>query len=102
MPNHIKFLLRHAAFGAVLAAAFVAMLLYANVANLWHLVTHTQEGVLATALLWVFCTITFGSAQMGIRIMMLADDDADEGDRGNRPNAPQHATVPVPIHRPDR
>ncbi len=77
MPNHISFLLRHAAIGTGLAAVFVAMLLWANVANLWHLVTHTTEGALAVFLLWAFCAITFGSIQMGIRIMMLAERGED-------------------------
>ena len=39
MPDHIKLILRHAAFGGVLALAFVGALLWLNVANLWHLVT---------------------------------------------------------------
>jgi polyferredoxin len=77
MPQHIKFLLKHAVFGALIAAVFVAMVLWANVANLWHLVTHTDEGPLAVFLLWVFCAITFGSVQMGIRIMTMSDRNGD-------------------------
>ncbi|MEX3014350.1 hypothetical protein [Gymnodinialimonas hymeniacidonis] len=77
MPKHIAFLLRHAAIGSLVAAVFVAMLLWMNVANLWHLVTHTSEGPLAVLVLWVLCAITFGSVQMGIRIMMLADQAED-------------------------
>ena len=47
MPDHIKFILRHAFVGFILALVFVAALLYLNVANLWHLVTHTAEGPIA-------------------------------------------------------
>ncbi len=77
MPKHIAFLLRHAAIGSLVAAVFVALLLWMNVANLWHLVTHTREGPLAVAVFWVLCAITFGSVQMGIRIMMLSERSED-------------------------
>jgi hypothetical protein len=52
MPDHIKLILRHAFFGFLIALAFVAGLLALNVANLWHLVTHTAEGPIA-----VLCTM---------------------------------------------
>ena len=104
MPQHIKFLLRHAAFGAVIAAVFVALLLWGNVANLWHLVTHTSEGGFAVFLLWAFCTITFGSAQMGIRIMMLAEDEDQGSGGGTRsPQAVQDLhVIPIPVDRSRR
>jgi hypothetical protein len=73
MPDHIKFLLRHAAFGAVLGAAFVGALLWLNVANLWHLVTHTAEGPIAVLMLVVFSTVTFGSVQIGYKIMTMGE-----------------------------
>ncbi|MBF9045197.1 hypothetical protein HKCCE4037_17775 [Rhodobacterales bacterium HKCCE4037] len=101
MPKHVRFLLIHASIGSLIAAAFVAMLLWGNVANLWHLVTHTSEGILAVFLLWAFCTITFGSAQMGIRIMLLAEDE-DRGSGGTRsPQAVQEPrAIPIPVDRP--
>ena len=46
MPEHIRFILRHAAIGAVIAFAFVAMLLGFNLANLRHLVLNSADGVL--------------------------------------------------------
>ncbi|MEJ6389640.1 hypothetical protein [Gymnodinialimonas ulvae] len=103
MPSHIRFLLRHAAFGAVIAAAFVGLVLWANIGNLWHLVTHTPQGFFAVGIFWVLCTITFGSVQMGIRIMMLAEKEEDDGGGGTR--SPQAVfepdTIPVRVH-PDR
>ena len=99
MPDHIKLILRHAAFGGVLALAFVGALLWLNVANLWHLVTHTSEGPFALGVLTVFCWITFGSVQIGIRIMAMGSDDSD----GRGPRAPVAEPIPVRIHdRRDR
>lgn len=94
MPPHIRFLLRHAAFGAAIAAVFVALLLWSNVGNLWHLVSTMPEGPLAVFLLWAFCTITFGSAQIGIRIMMMGDRDRPTG--GGR-KAPEALRLAVPV-----
>ena len=101
MPDHIRFILRHAAYGFVIALAFVAMLLAFDVGGLWHLVTHTAEGPIAVAMLVVFCTITFGSAQIGYRIMTLGDrDDRDEG--GRRDAIPTRDAIPVPVRTEPR
>jgi hypothetical protein len=100
MPDHIRFILRHAAYGAVLAAIFVGALLYLNVGNLWHLVTHTAEGPIAAVMLYVFFAITLGSAQIGYRIMTLGDDD--DTPRGGRRVPVAHLdAIPVPV-RTDR
>ena len=84
MPDHIRLILRHAAIGFLLAVVFVAGLLVFNIGNLWHLVTASPDGWLALLMLVVFFTITFGSAQIGIRIMLDADDDDDDDYRGGR------------------
>lgn len=93
MPKHIKFLLRHAFVGGVVAVAFVGALLWMNVANLWHLVTHSPEGPLALIVMTAFFWITFGSVQIGIRIMMMGEDT----DRGGGRRAPEQAATPVPV-----
>jgi hypothetical protein len=108
MPDHIKFILRHAFIGFLLSLTFVGGLLYLNVANLWHLVTHTAEGPIATVMLVVFCTITFGSAQIGYKIMTMGDDDDDEPRGGKRDRMPvlDMVAIPIPVRnderRPDR
>lgn len=94
MPDHIKMLLRHAALGGVISAVFVGGLLAFNVVNLWHLVTHTSGGFLALVVLFVLCWITFGSVQIGIRIMMMANDDDDHS--GGR-RAPEPLAIPIPV-----
>ncbi|MEM9319010.1 MAG: hypothetical protein AAGA70_08370 [Pseudomonadota bacterium] len=78
MPAHIRFLLRHAATGFVIALAFTALILWTDLAGIRHLVLNTSEGPLALSVFVVFCTITFGAVQMGIRIMTLGNDDGDK------------------------
>lgn len=54
MPKLVKLYITQTLIGFAIAAAFVGVLLYLNVANLWHLVTHSDVGVLAVFLLWLF------------------------------------------------
>ena len=98
MPDLIKHYIRQSALGFVLAAVFVALLLYFNVANLWHLVTHTDVGVLAVFLLWLFNGIVFAGVQFGISIMSMTYDEDDEDDDDHR--GMMIRTVPIPIERP--
>ncbi|MBF9052000.1 hypothetical protein GTA62_07180 [Roseobacter sp. HKCCD9010] len=98
MPDHIRLILRHAFYGFLVALAFVGMLLWFNVANLWHLVTHTSEGPIAVLMLVVFCTITFGSVQIGYKIMSMGEENDDE-DGGKRDDLPvlDHVAIPVRV-----
>ena len=102
MPAHIRFILRHAAYGVVIALAFVAMLLIFDVGGLWHLVTHTAEGPIAVLMLVVFCTITFGSAQIGYKIMTLGEEDKDDDQGGKRDAVFTLDAIPVPVRAEDR
>ncbi|MBL4629269.1 MAG: hypothetical protein JKY00_14775 [Roseicyclus sp.] len=92
MPDHMRLILRHAAYGGVIAMAFIGALLVLNVGNLWHLVTHTTGGPLALVVMTVFCWITFGSVQIGIRIMTMGDDKGGGGTR-----APEPLPLPIPL-----
>ncbi len=93
MPDHIKFLLTHALFGALAAQCFVALLLVLNVANLQHLIFASPDGVIALIMLSVFFTITFGSVQIGRAVMALSSED-DDDDMGGLP-VPKLALVPI-------
>ncbi|WP_101068535.1 hypothetical protein [Roseovarius salinarum] len=97
MPKLIRLYITHVAIGFAIAAAFVGMLLYLNVANLWHLVTHTEQGILAVAILWFANGIVFAGVQFGIAVMRLKDDDDNDDDGGKRMGemVRQHATIPV-------
>lgn len=101
MPDFIKMMLRNALYGFFIALAFVGGLLYYNVANLWHLVTHTAEGPVALVVMVVLCTITFGSVQIGIRIMMMGEED--DGPRGGRRDGVRvRDAIPVPVRTDER
>jgi hypothetical protein len=102
MPDHIKLILRHAFFGFLIALAFVAGLLALNVANLWHLVTHTaKRGRSPVLMLVVFCTITFGSVQIGYKIMSMGEED-DEPRGGKRDAVRVFDAIPVPVRVEER
>lgn len=98
MPQHIRFLLTHAAIGAAAALAFVALLLAFDVMGLRHLVMNTSEGFIALAVMTVLFVITFGSVQMGRAIMSLGEDDTTP--RGG--NKAPEVLIPIPVERDDR
>ncbi|MDF1802694.1 hypothetical protein [Thalassovita sp.] len=79
MPKLIRLYITHVLIGFAIAAAFVAMLLYFNIANLWHLVTHSPSGLLAVGILWFANGIVFAGVQFAIAVMRLKDDDDSHG-----------------------
>jgi hypothetical protein len=99
MPKLVRFYIRHTLIGFAVAGGFVAMLLWFNVANLWHLVSTSDIGVMAVFLLVMFHGIVFSGVQFGIAIMRLAEDD-DAG--GTRLPEAQAELVPVAVRPSDR
>jgi hypothetical protein len=96
MPQLIRFVIRHLAIGFALALPFTGLLLWLDVANLWHLVTHTAEGPLAVFLLVFFNGIVFAGAQLAIALVLLADRDGPRGGRA----VPVRVTVDTRRHAP--
>jgi hypothetical protein len=99
MPKLIRLYIINVAIGFAIAAAFVGMLLWFDVANLWHLVTHNDKGLIAVAILWISNGIIFAGVQFGIAIMRMKDDDDDDSHGGLRQHAAErreYATIPVP------
>jgi hypothetical protein len=92
MPKLVRLYIRHTLIGFAIAAAFVAGLLAFDIANLWHLVTHSDVGVMAVALLVIFNGIVFSGVQFGIAIMRMGA--AEEPPRFGG-GAPEFAAVPV-------
>jgi len=91
MPELVRMYIRQALIGLLLGVAFTAMLLWFNVANLWHLVTARQGGTIAVIMLVVANAIVFGGVQFAIAVMRMADpDDTDEGG-GRRDGIPVQA-----------
>ncbi|MCO6382790.1 hypothetical protein [Oceanicola sp. 502str15] len=72
MPKLVSLYLRNVLIGFALAALFVAGLLWFDVANLWHLMTHSPDGALAVFMLFMFNGIVFSGVQFGIAVMSMA------------------------------
>ncbi len=92
MPQLVRLYIRHVLTGFALAAVFTGLLVWFNVGNLWHLVTHTSEGPLAAFLLFFFNGIVFGGVQHGIAIMLMAREDDTSGG-----HAPPAGAEPAPV-----
>ena len=73
MPKLVSLYIRNVAIGFAIAAAFIAMLLYFNVMNLWYLVTHSDAGMLAVFLLWFMNGIVFAGVQFAWAVMNMAE-----------------------------
>ncbi|MEM8950840.1 MAG: hypothetical protein AAGA21_24375 [Pseudomonadota bacterium] len=74
MPKLVRFLLRHAAFGFLIALIAVILMMMTNFANLRTLIVDSEVGLLALFLLTFFLGLTLASVQMGIAVIMLKDD----------------------------
>ena len=83
-PDLMRLYLRHCAVGFVIAAGFVALLLWHDVARLGTLVANSDIGWLAVFLLWLFHGTVFGSVQFAISIMLDAQDDDDDDQSGGQ------------------
>lgn len=100
MPKLIRLYIVNVAIGFAIAAAFVGMLLWFDIANLWHLVSHSDKGWLAVLILWISNGIIFAGVQFGIAVMRLKDDDDDDFPGGGlRQHVMRHepATIPVRV-----
>ncbi|WP_108659776.1 hypothetical protein [Acuticoccus kandeliae] len=71
----LRFLITHAAIGVAGAVAMVGLCLATDFLNLWTLVSSSDAGPLAVAVMTVFFAITFASVQMGFAIMLRAEDN---------------------------
>ena len=100
MPKLIRLYIVNVAIGFALAGVFVGMLLWFNIANLWHLISTSDKGWLAVLILWVANGIIFAGVQFAIAVMKMKDDDDDDGPGGGRRirvMEPDHATIPVRV-----
>lgn len=106
MPELVKLYIRQVLIGFGLAAIFVALLLWTNVANLQHLVFNVAGGYLALFLLVFFNGIVFAGVQFAIAIMRMAEDDKPAGGKPQPlrvfPARLLPALAPVRSHTPRR
>jgi phosphotransferase system glucose/maltose/N-acetylglucosamine-specific IIC component len=95
MPKLIRMYIINVAIGFGIAAGFVAMLLYFNIANLWHLVIYSDKGWLAVLVLWLANGIVFAGVQFAIAVMKMKDDDDDGPGGGLRERVSPPVKEPV-------
>ncbi|KIC07809.1 hypothetical protein RA19_22035 [Leisingera sp. ANG-M1] len=98
MPELVKMYIRNVVIGFGIAGAFVAMLLWFNVMNLWSLVSTSDAGLLAVFLLWFMHGIVFAGVQFAWAVMAMADKNG--GPRGGTPVEHQFQPVRVRAEAP--
>jgi len=94
MPKLIKLYILHVLIGFAIAAGFVAMLLWFNVMNLWHLISTSDVGILAVVILWFAHGIVFAGVQFAWAVMGLAEKPG--GGSGGKRQGVALRPVPVP------
>ena len=74
MPKLIRLYITHCAIGFAIAALFVAMLLWFDIAGLGGLVANSHSAWLVILMLWVSNGVVFAGVQFGIAVMRMAED----------------------------
>ena len=69
----LRFLVRHLLYGIAGGLAFGGGLLLLDFADLYSLISGSQDPVLWLLLLFFGLSVTFGSAAMGVGVMSLGD-----------------------------
>ncbi|MEX0308173.1 MAG: hypothetical protein AB3N12_12385 [Ruegeria sp.] len=87
MPKLIRLYITQVALGFVISAVFVGVLLAFNVANLRHLITGSEIGLIALLMIWFMNGIVFAGVQFAYAIMSMAE----------KPQGPRRGT-PVVHH----
>lgn len=75
MPKLVRMYIVNVLIGFAIAAAFVVMLVWADVAGLRHLILETEKGWLAGFLLFFSNGIIFAGVQFGIAVMRMAEPE---------------------------
>ncbi|MGV6847724.1 MAG: hypothetical protein ACWA5A_05030 [Marinibacterium sp.] len=96
MPDVFKIYVRQCLIGFGIAAVFVAVLLWFDVAGLRSLIAGSDIGLMALFMLWFFNGIVFAGVQFGIHVMMMAERE-DDGGAGRRQQMPEMATEFLPV-----
>ena len=98
MPKLIRLYISQVALGFVISAVFVGVLLALNVANLRHLITGSEIGLIALFMIWFMNGIVFAGVQFAYAIMSMAEKP--KGPRGGTPVA--HSMKPALIKQEAR
>lgn len=73
MPALVRLYVRQVLLGFGLGAVFTGLLLWLDVARLWHLVQSVPGGWLAAFLLFFFNWLVFAGVQFAIAVMGMAE-----------------------------
>ncbi|WP_209504305.1 MULTISPECIES: hypothetical protein [unclassified Ruegeria] len=90
MPKLIRLYITQVAWGFVISAVFVGVLLALNVANLRHLITSSEIGLIALVMIWFMNGIVFAGVQFAYKIMSMAE----------KPQGPRRGTPVVHSFKP--
>ncbi|NOD98963.1 hypothetical protein GS610_17300 [Ruegeria sp. HKCCD6228] len=93
MPKLIRLYITQVAWGFVISAVFVGVLLALNVANLRHLITGSEIGLIALVMIWFMNGIVFAGVQFAYKIMSMAEKP--QGPRRGTPVA--HSFEPAAV-----
>lgn len=100
MPKLIRFYILNCIIGFTVSAVFTFAIMWFNVANLWHLVSSSDIGLMAIIVFWVLNGIVFAGVQFGVAVMLMADnDDKDDGPRGGH-RIPVRVPASAEVRRP--
>ena len=83
MPRIFRFYIRHCLIGFAISGIFTALLMYFNVANLWHLISTSDIGLMALTVFWVLNGIVFAGAQTAVAFLLMTEPE-DKGPRGGK------------------
>ncbi|SLN31126.1 hypothetical protein [Ruegeria meonggei] len=95
MPKLIRLYITQVAWGFVISAIFVGVLLALNVANLRGLITGSDMGLIALVMIWFMNGIVFAGVQFAYAIMSMADKPG--GPRRGSPVV--HSFEPAPVRQ---
>lgn len=95
MPSLVRLYIRQCAVGFALSAVFCCLLFWFDVARLWTLVSNSDVGLMAAAMLFVANGIVFAGAQFGITVMRMGSTEDEPAPPSG--GHPVHATVPIPV-----
>lgn len=98
LPRLVRLLGLHGAVGFAIAAVFMAGFLVANPGDARYLLLGSAGHWWPALVLWFFLGLTFGSVQIGVAVMLLADGPTRPGG-GHRAQPRRLVPVPIPLPR---
>lgn len=95
LPRIVRLYIFHCIIGFAIAGVFTAYVLIANVANIGHLVTTVDGGIIAAVVFFVLNGIVLAGVQTGIVIMSLGVEEDDDMGGGHLIHDPEPSLVRV-------